>query len=247
MVRTAIAVVFFSALPLFGQVGLPLLGAGRVASSSGPVLMSNFAQSLGANGGTTTPGISTTGAALELVKVDANSSGALPATISDSAGNTLSQITGSPFNSGTNRNIAWYYKFNPTTGSSVTWTVSLTSGFLAISVSLYSYSGTFTGSTEGINHAVCNASCSATFGPGATGTLNHTPNEVCEAAAEWNTTATTVTSSVFTMINFKDVVGGSNEGLGSSGLIPASGISVSPTFTLGVAPPVSLAAVACFY
>ncbi len=131
-------------------------GPGGVSPSggaSGPTLMSNhFKQSLGASGGTTSPGINTTGAKLELVKLGFDSSGCIstaPSTILDSAGNTLAKVAG--YTGGSGANILMYAAFAPTTGSSVTWNYSCTSGYIAIEVSLYSYSGTFSGSTEDLS------------------------------------------------------------------------------------------------
>jgi hypothetical protein len=186
------------------------------------------------SGGTTSPGINTTGASLLVVCVVSYVGAAAP-TLSDSNGNTWTGLT--TYTGLTSSRVRVYYAASPTVGAGHTFTVSGTSSFAAVAV--LALSGSAASPFDQENGA-------AAVQPGSV-----TPsedNEILLAFISDDIAASTSTSvdSGFTFLDSQANSNGNYFGLASAYLIETTATAKNPTFSGGSGSGSQTAAIATF-
>jgi len=198
----------------------------HACSISPPLLSSHFVQALGPSGGTTTA-FNGIGAKLIVVNTSTFSGGWCGGsghTISDSQSNVY--ISAGSYLSGLGDGIEMFYVFNPT----VTGSMTITCSGANVTVSVLPFSGTFVGTTEGLNGATTTSG--TTLATGSTSTLTAPDHEVCVTGVNFSATSGTV--SIDTGFTITDQVPTNNaysQGDAGAYLVPPSTSALNPTWT----------------
>lgn len=221
------------------------MGFRRIQINTGtnfiPIALVAHTAAIGAPNGQTTSAINTTGATLLIVSISRNAGST--AVVSDSKGNTWTQLTSI---NGTNNNCVIYYAIsNPATvGSGHTFTVTGTGIFSPIAAA--AFSGTNAVSPFDVQNGH-NAGMSATVQPGSiTPSVNNCLIVCAQSNSNPGVSATGTINSGYTLLDYIAFAPGAYYSVGLAYLIQTTATATNPTWTLNATPPENLSAIASF-